>query len=59
MPFQTPHLDTPPVVKMFEVLPIVRINKCMGLWGILNFRLLRDAFPYWLASGIPLREGVP
>jgi hypothetical protein len=44
---------------MFEVLPIVSINKCVGLWGILNFRLLRDEFPYWLASGIPLREGVP
>jgi hypothetical protein len=31
--------------KMFEVLLFVRINKSMGLWGILNFRLLRDAFP--------------
>jgi len=34
---------------MFEVLSIVRINKSMGLQGILNFRLLRDAFPYRLA----------
>jgi len=35
--------------EMFEVLLIVRINKSVGLRGILNFRLLRDAFPYWLA----------
>jgi hypothetical protein len=44
---------------MFEVLIIVRINKRVGLRGILNFRLLRDTFPYWLARGIPLKEGVP
>jgi len=45
--------------EMIEVLLIVRINKEVGLRGILNFRLLRDAFPYRLARGIPLKEGVP
>jgi len=44
---------------MFEVLLIVRINNCMGLQGILNICLLRDTFRYWLACGIPLKEGVP
>jgi hypothetical protein len=44
---------------MFEVLLIVKINQSVGLQGILNFRLLRDAVPYWLARGIPLNEGVP
>jgi len=44
--------------EMFEVLLIVRINKSVGLRGILNFRLLRDVFPYRLARGIPLKEGV-
>ena len=45
--------------EMFEVLLIVRINKSVGLWGILNFHLLRDVFPYWLVSGIPLKVGIP
>jgi len=45
--------------EMFEVLLIVIINKSVGLRGILNFRLLRDAFPYRLARGIPLKERVP
>jgi len=45
--------------KMFEVLLIVRMKKIVGFWGIINFRLQRDAFPYWLARGIPLKEGVP
>ena len=45
--------------EMFEVLLVVRINKSVGLRKILNFRLLRDAFPYRLATGIPLKEGVP
>ena len=45
--------------EMFKVLPIVRINKSVGLQGILNFGLLRDAFPYRLARWIPLKEGVP
>jgi len=45
--------------EMLEVVLIVRINKSVGLRGILNFRLLRDAFLYRLASGIPLKEGVP
>jgi len=45
--------------EMFEVLLIVGINKSVGLRGILNFRLLRDVFPYWPARGIPLKEGVP
>jgi len=44
---------------MFEVLLIVRINKRGDLQEILNFPLLRDAFPYWLVRGIPLEEGVP
>jgi len=44
--------------EMFEVLLIVRINKSVGLRGILNFRLLRDAFPSRLARGIPLKERV-
>jgi hypothetical protein len=35
--------------EMFKVFLIVRINKSMCLQGILPFRLLRDAFPYWLA----------
>jgi len=45
--------------KMFKVLLIVRINKSVGLRGILNFRLQRDPFPYRLARGISLPEGVP
>jgi len=44
--------------KNIEVLLIVRINKCVGLRGIFNFCLLRAAFPYRLARGIPLKEGV-
>jgi len=45
--------------EMFKVLLIVRINTSVGLRGILNFPLLRYAFPYRLARGIPLQEGVP
>jgi hypothetical protein len=44
---------------MFEVLLFVRINKSIGLLGIVNFRLLRNAFLYRLAKGIPLKVGVP
>jgi hypothetical protein len=44
---------------MVEVLLIVRIKPSVGLRAILNFHLLRDAFPYWLARGISLKEGVP
>jgi hypothetical protein len=44
--------------EMFEVLLIVTINKSVGLQAILNIRLLRDTFVYWLARGIPLKEGV-
>ena len=44
--------------EMFEVLLLIRINKSVGLRGILNFHLRRDAFPYRLARGIPLKEGV-
>jgi hypothetical protein len=43
--------------EMFEVLLIVRINKSVGLPGILNFHLLRDGIPCRLARGIPLKEG--
>jgi len=35
------------------------MNKSVGLQGILNFPMLKDAFPYLLARGIPLKEGVP
>ena len=45
--------------EIFTVLVIVRINQCVGLRGILHFRLLRDACLYRLARGIPLKEGVP
>jgi len=31
--------------EIFEVLPIVRINRIIGLREILNFQLLRDMFP--------------
>jgi hypothetical protein len=44
---------------MFEVFLIVRINKSVDLRGILNCPQLRDAFPYWMATGIPLKEEVP
>jgi len=44
--------------EMFDVLVNVRINQSVGIWGILNLRLLRDAFLYWLARGIPLNVGV-
>jgi hypothetical protein len=44
--------------ELFEVLLSVRINKSVGLLGILNCHQLRDSFPYWLARGIPLKEGV-
>jgi hypothetical protein len=43
---------------MFQVVVIVRINKCVGIWGILNFHLLRVAFPHWLPREILLKEGV-
>jgi hypothetical protein len=45
--------------EIFEILLIVRINKSVGLRGILNFYLLRVAFPCRLVRGIPLKEGVP
>jgi hypothetical protein len=44
---------------MFKVLLIVRINTSLGLGGFLNFTLQRDVFPYRMARGIPLKEGVP
>jgi len=44
---------------MFLVLLIYKINKSLGVWGIINFRLLRDVFPDRLARGIPPKEGVP
>jgi hypothetical protein len=43
---------------MFQVLLIVRIKKSVGLRELLNFHLLRVAFPYWLARGIPFKKGV-
>jgi hypothetical protein len=42
----------------FEVLPIVGINNSVILRRNLNFHLLRDALPYRLARGMPLKEGV-
>jgi hypothetical protein len=45
--------------KMFEFLLIFRINLSVSLQAILNFRQLRDAFLYWLARMIPLKERVP
>ena len=44
--------------EMFEVFLIVRINNSIGPQGILNFPLLIDVFPYRLARGIHLKEGV-
>jgi hypothetical protein len=41
---------------MFEGLVIVRINKSVGLQEIPNFRLRRDMFPHWLATGLPPKE---
>jgi hypothetical protein len=45
--------------EMFKVLLIIRITKRVGLRGILNFRRLREAIPYRLVRGIPLKEGIP
>jgi len=45
--------------KTFEVFPIVTIDQSVGLGGILDFPLLGGLFPYRLARGIPLKEGVP
>jgi len=44
--------------KRFDVLLIVIINNSVGRQEILNIGLLRDAFPYRLVRGIPLKEGV-
>jgi hypothetical protein len=44
---------------MFEVLQIITINRSVGFQRIFNFRWLRDAFLYRLASGITLQQGVP
>jgi len=41
--------------KIFEVLLIGWINNSVGRGGILNIHLLRDAFPYPLARGIPVK----
>jgi hypothetical protein len=43
---------------MFDFLVMVRLNKSVGLHGILNICLVRDAFPYWVARGNSLKEGV-
>jgi len=45
--------------ELFEELIIVRINKSVGLRGILHFPVLSDACLDRLARGIPLKEGVP
>ena len=44
--------------EMFELSLSIRIDKSVGLRGILDIPLLTDAFPYRLAGGIPLKEGV-
>jgi len=44
--------------EIFEVLFIIRINYSVGLQGILYFPLLRDAFLFRLAEGIPFKKGV-
>jgi len=46
-------------LRSYEMFEVVEINKSVGLRGILNFPLLRDAFPYRLGRGIALKEGVP
>jgi hypothetical protein len=43
---------------MFEVFLILSIDKSVGRQGILNFPLLRDAFPFRRGRGIPLKDGV-
>ena len=43
----------------FEILLIFRIKECMAFEGIINFRQLRDTFPYRFARGIPPKERVP
>jgi hypothetical protein len=45
--------------EMFDGLRIIRINNRVGCPGILNFHLVREVFPYRLATGIPLKQGVP
>jgi len=45
--------------KIFQVLLIVRTTTRVGLRGILNFHLLRDAYPYRLARRMPIMQGVP
>jgi hypothetical protein len=45
--------------KMFDVLLIFRINQAIGLWEILKFHLLSDAFLYPLAREISVKLGVP
>jgi hypothetical protein len=44
---------------LFKVLLIVGIHSSASLQGVINLLALRDAFPYWLARGIPLKEAVP
>jgi len=45
--------------EMFEMFPIISINKSVGLRGILNSGLLSDMLPSWLARDISLKEEVP
>jgi hypothetical protein len=51
-----PNAHTMARIRSYQLF---RNNKCAGLWGILSFPLLRDAFPHQLARGIPRKEGVP
>jgi hypothetical protein len=45
--------------KIFKVSQRERVNNSVCHWRFLNFRMLWDAFPYCLSSGIPPKEGVP
>jgi len=53
------HTDLVPVLRNIRHLATPQNPQNSGLWGNLNFRLLRDSFPYQLARGIPLKECVP
>jgi len=59
MTSQSPNPDTTRVVQN-----VLRVANCQNQqnrepWGIHNFPLLRDAFPYHMARAIPLKQGVP
>ena len=59
MPSQSTNPVTSLVAHNVRNPPNPQNDKSIGLWGILNFPQLRDAFQYRLAREIPLKEGVP